>query len=216
VSEIETQPNTTTLLGKSTPPADLITINRPKPATTPVVKLADTLQHEKAQPYVETISVNKPAVTETTATTTIPVATQTVTTTPVVTQTIAKADTAHPVVAAEQKQDTTVDELAALKAELDKVVYTDDSKLLNNNPKTTNNTVTPTTKKEEQKTVKEVKETKKKAEAKSKESKYYVIKEGETLGGIANRHDVTVKQLMRWNNIKADQIRAGKKLRVKE
>jgi len=43
----------------------------------------------------------------------------------------------------------------------------------------------------------------------------YTIKSGETLGGIANRHNVSIKQLMAWNNIRnAKSVRAGKSLRI--
>ena len=40
------------------------------------------------------------------------------------------------------------------------------------------------------------------------------IKEGETLGGIALKYKVSVKQLMKWNNMKSPNIRAGKYLRI--
>ena len=40
------------------------------------------------------------------------------------------------------------------------------------------------------------------------------IKEGETLGGIALKYKVSVKQIMRWNNMKNSNIRAGKYLRI--
>ncbi|MBQ7191697.1 MAG: transglycosylase SLT domain-containing protein [Paludibacteraceae bacterium] len=43
---------------------------------------------------------------------------------------------------------------------------------------------------------------------------YYKIKNGDTLGGIAKRFHVSVKQLRKWNNLKNDNIRAGKTLRI--
>lgn len=43
---------------------------------------------------------------------------------------------------------------------------------------------------------------------------YHKIKNGETLGGIAIKHGVTVKQIMRWNGMKNTKIRAGKKLKI--
>ncbi len=49
-----------------------------------------------------------------------------------------------------------------------------------------------------------------------RDEKYYVIKKGETLGGIANRHHITVKQLLAMNDIDPDKIRDGQKLRVKK
>ena len=117
------------------------------------------------------------------------------------------------------KEDTTVDELASLKAELDKVVYTDDSKLTPAPPVKPSKPAA-TVKPEPKKTAKD-KKTKKgdeddeDEEDNKKGSNYYTIKNGETLGGIANRHNTTVKKLMQLNHIKADEIRAGKKLRVK-
>ena len=42
----------------------------------------------------------------------------------------------------------------------------------------------------------------------------YKIKSGDTLGAIAKRYHVTVKQLRKWNNLKNDNIRAGKTLRI--
>ncbi|MBT3182810.1 MAG: LysM peptidoglycan-binding domain-containing protein [Deltaproteobacteria bacterium] len=44
----------------------------------------------------------------------------------------------------------------------------------------------------------------------------YKMKSGDTLGGVANRHGVSTKQLMAWNNIKnAKRVRAGKTLKIK-
>lgn len=43
---------------------------------------------------------------------------------------------------------------------------------------------------------------------------YYKIKEGDTLGGIANKFHVSVKQLKAWNGLKSDMIRAGKTLKI--
>lgn len=40
------------------------------------------------------------------------------------------------------------------------------------------------------------------------------IKNGETLGGIAMKYRVTVKQIMRWNNMRNTKIRAGKYLKI--
>lgn len=46
-------------------------------------------------------------------------------------------------------------------------------------------------------------------------SKTYVVKKGDTLGSIAKRHRVTVKQLMTWNKLKnANSLRIGQRLRV--
>jgi membrane-bound lytic murein transglycosylase D len=40
----------------------------------------------------------------------------------------------------------------------------------------------------------------------------YVVKNGEVLGGIANRNHVSVANLKKWNNIKGTNIRAGQRL----
>ena len=40
------------------------------------------------------------------------------------------------------------------------------------------------------------------------------IKNGETLGSIAMKYRVTVKQIMRWNNMRNTKIRAGKYLKI--
>lgn len=42
----------------------------------------------------------------------------------------------------------------------------------------------------------------------------YKIKPGDTLGGIAIKHGVTVKQIMKWNNLKDTRIRDGKFLNI--
>ena len=43
---------------------------------------------------------------------------------------------------------------------------------------------------------------------------YHKIKNGETLGGIALKYKVSVKQIMKWNGMKNSKIRAGKKLKI--
>ena len=43
---------------------------------------------------------------------------------------------------------------------------------------------------------------------------YYKIKNGDTLGGIAKKFHCTVKQLKAWNNLKSDNIQAGKTLKI--
>jgi membrane-bound lytic murein transglycosylase D len=40
------------------------------------------------------------------------------------------------------------------------------------------------------------------------------IKSGETLGGIAIKYHTTVRNIKNWNNLKSDNIRAGKTLRI--
>lgn len=43
---------------------------------------------------------------------------------------------------------------------------------------------------------------------------YYTIKNGDTLGGIAQKFRCSVKQLKAWNGLKNDNIRAGRKLKI--
>ena len=43
---------------------------------------------------------------------------------------------------------------------------------------------------------------------------YYKIKEGDTLGGIAAKFHVSVKNLKAWNGLSSDMIRAGKTLKI--
>lgn len=50
---------------------------------------------------------------------------------------------------------------------------------------------------------------------KSGGAKYHKIKRGDTLGGIAARYKVSVKQLRALNGIKGNSIRAGKTIRVR-
>ena len=40
------------------------------------------------------------------------------------------------------------------------------------------------------------------------------IKNGENLGGIAIKYGVSVKQIMKWNNLKNSNIRAGRYLKI--
>ena len=47
-------------------------------------------------------------------------------------------------------------------------------------------------------------------------TKNYKIKKGDTLWGIANKHHVTVDDLMKWNNLKNDKIREGQTLIIKK
>lgn len=44
--------------------------------------------------------------------------------------------------------------------------------------------------------------------------KRHKVKNGETLGSIARKYRVTVKQIMKWNNMRNTKIRAGKYLKI--
>ena len=49
----------------------------------------------------------------------------------------------------------------------------------------------------------------------SRNASYHKIRRGDTLGGIAARYGVSVKQLRRLNNLKGNNITAGKTLRIR-
>ncbi len=105
-----------------------------------------------------------------------------------------------------KKEDAIIDEeLARLKANLDKIVYADDSKL-------------PVAKKiTSGKPKKEtIPEPAKVIVSKAASDKYYTIKKGETAFSIAKRNNITLDQLYQWNNIDAGGVKAGKKIQVKE
>jgi LysM repeat protein len=45
-------------------------------------------------------------------------------------------------------------------------------------------------------------------------SRTHVVRRGETLGGIAKKYGVSVKQLRSWNGLRGDQLRKGQRLSV--
>ena len=45
--------------------------------------------------------------------------------------------------------------------------------------------------------------------------KYYRVKKGDTLGGIAKRHGISVSKLKKMNNLKSNMIQINQKLRVR-
>ena len=56
-----------------------------------------------------------------------------------------------------------------------------------------------------------------KADKPIQKPKFYTVKKGDTLGAIAKRYRVTVKQLMTWNRIKsANSLRIGQRLRIEK
>ncbi len=48
----------------------------------------------------------------------------------------------------------------------------------------------------------------------SEERIYHVVRRGESLGGIAKKHKVSVKNLKKWNRLKSDKIRQGQRLTI--
>ena len=51
-------------------------------------------------------------------------------------------------------------------------------------------------------------------EAKESKCITYTVKKGDSLGKIAQKHHVTVKDLKKWNNLKSDLIRENDKLKI--
>lgn len=51
--------------------------------------------------------------------------------------------------------------------------------------------------------------------SKETETIYYKVRRGDLLATIAQRYDVTVKQLKKWNNLRSNKIAAGKRLKIK-
>jgi LysM repeat protein len=81
-------------------------------------------------------------------------------------------------------------ELAKLKAELDQIVYSDGS--------------SPTKGEGEAKPATSVAGT------------YYMVRKGDTAYSIAQSHNITVQQLLKWNNMEPQDIKAGKTIKVGE
>ncbi len=100
-----------------------------------------------------------------------------------------------PRLANEYEQGVKNQELAELKAQLDKVVYADDSKLV-------------------EKIQSEQTQQKAPEEQQEKNSKFYVVKKGDTASSIARKNNITVNQLLKWNDIDATDIKIGKKLKI--
>ena len=69
----------------------------------------------------------------------------------------------------------------------------------------------------EAKTSKESRDSKsKKDNKKNSEKKYYTVKKGDTLSGIASKNKTTVSKICKLNGIKStSKLKAGQKLRVK-
>ena len=53
------------------------------------------------------------------------------------------------------------------------------------------------------------------APAPEPEKEYYTVRRGDTLGAIAKRHGVSVRQIQRLNGLSGSRIRGGQRLRVK-
>ncbi|NDC41865.1 MAG: LysM peptidoglycan-binding domain-containing protein, partial [Chitinophagia bacterium] len=136
------------------------------------------------------------------------VTTATQATTLPITTTTAAADTA-----------AAPDALTALKGELDKVVYTDDSKLLpppgagKHYPITISVAPDGSTGDEGSEPTPQHKAAPK-AHSKGGGS-LYTVKKGDTIGAIADANGVSIKQIMRLNKVQARALRPGQKLRIR-
>ncbi len=83
------------------------------------------------------------------------------------------------------------EDLSGLKAELDKVVYADDSKLIAENKPAAETAVI-------------------------NKNKTYTVKKGDTSFSIAKKNGITIAQLMKWNSMYGGDVKVGQVLRVKE
>ncbi len=102
------------------------------------------------------------------------------------------------------------DELDALKARFDKVVYAERNKPVTEQADTVAEPATGTTAEAPQP------DTPKEAPAaKATGGKFYTVKKGDTAFGIAKRNNITMRQLMEWNNLDFEAIKIGQRLRVK-
>ncbi len=100
-----------------------------------------------------------------------------------------------PATANESEDEAKKQELSDLKAQLDKVVYADDTKLVE--------------KIQSEQPVQKAPE-----EQPAKNAKYYTVKKGDTATQIAKKNNITVNQLLKWNDIDAGDIKIGQKLKV--
>jgi membrane-bound lytic murein transglycosylase D len=53
-----------------------------------------------------------------------------------------------------------------------------------------------------------------KGKASTGRARYHTVRSGETLGRIASKYHVSVKQLQRWNGLSGTKISAGKRLKI--
>ncbi len=95
------------------------------------------------------------------------------------------------------QEEEPMDELDRLKARLDRVVYVNDKKVAAvNNQNTTGSNMA--------------------SAASVDKTKYYTVRDGDTAFSIARDNNISMKQLMDWNDLNFEQIKVGQKLRVKE
>lgn len=95
-----------------------------------------------------------------------------------------------------------LDELDALKARFDRVIYSSSNTQAATTP-------APTTAEVKEPAVKETAPT-----ASTTGAKFHVVKKGDTAFNIAKRYNITMTQLMEWNNLDFETIKIGQKLKV--
>lgn len=118
-----------------------------------------------------------------------------------ITETVAVAVASNPEALGEDPVSKQDEELASLKAELDKVVYADDSKLIAQNP-----APVPVV---EKKPVTDAPES-------TGADKYYTVKKGDTAFSIAKKHNVSLDDLKKWNDLGSGGVKVGQTLLIKE
>lgn len=94
-------------------------------------------------------------------------------------------------------------EFTALKAELDKVVYADDSQII-----AENKTVTPPPATEKKPVAPRA--------TTPHTAQFYTVKKGDTAFSIAKKNGITLEQLTAWNNLGNGGVKVGQTLQVKE
>lgn len=101
------------------------------------------------------------------------------------------------------------DEFARLKARLDKVVYSAAPQPATEQPVT----VQPEQPKKTEQPNKETPVTGQPS-AKAAEPRFYVVKKGDTVFGIARKNNISIKQLREMNNLNFEGVQEGQKLRI--
>lgn len=211
-----TQTPVITNIAKQTPePVTASTITTPAPQEV-AKNQVPTVAEEKEQPIEKTVPddatkrrmpeptpVSTPTKADDYIATKQPIAEPAVDKTPVVASTPTPVTTTtQPIQPAQAPAQT--DDLSRLKAELDKMVYTNGEKGLSATasakPQPTKSADAPVAAKN----------------TKDDAAKYYTVKKGDTAFNIAKQNNITIHQLMDWNDLNFDEIKTGQRLRVKE
>ena len=195
VQAVATEP----VVQKSLPVSQIIA---PKEQTVPTVKVttADTLQEAPEQQ--NTVVASNPSPITKTEVVSVPVTQPAKADTVAIAQT-AKTDTIVAVTSAKPvdtvKQEP-LDEVDAIKARFDKLIYANKKKAVVATPKT----------------IESPKAEIASATVPTGDDSLYTVKEGDTAYSIAKDHHITLHQLMDWNNLDFDKIQTGQRLIVKK